>query len=65
MVHLRKGVYVKSKTLDAAIRTAKQAAHIARQLLEGVVKHEILVRCTLSGKPARGKLDDTVLSLHG
>lgn len=65
MVHLKNGIYVKSKVLDMALRTSKQATHIARQLLEGIIRPEFLLRCTLTGKPLKGKTDDTILPLHG
>ncbi|KAH0549826.1 hypothetical protein KQX54_014651 [Cotesia glomerata] len=50
MVLLKNNIYVKKTVLDTAKRTSSQASHLARQLLEGVIKAEILQRSTLTGK---------------
>ncbi|KAH0561204.1 uncharacterized protein LOC123265783 [Cotesia glomerata] len=64
MVLLKNNIYVKKTVLDTAKRTSSQASHLARQLLEGVIKAEILQRSTLTGKAMRGKKDPNVLPLH-
>lgn len=55
MVLLKHGVYCKLKTLNNSIGASCRASHLARRLMEGVFKPEVLLNATLTGQTARAQ----------
>ncbi|XP_011883712.1 PREDICTED: uncharacterized protein LOC105570870 [Vollenhovia emeryi] len=68
MIHLRNGIFCRKKNYDLALGSSHRASHIARRLLEGVFKQEILIKCTFTGQTPRSlgkeRLTEEMFCLH-
>lgn len=53
MVLLQDNIFCKKKIYDYAICSSSLVSHLARRLLEGVFKHEALLKSTFTGQSAR------------
>lgn len=55
MRHLHNGIYCRGKTFNYAIGTSRQATHLARRLIAGVFKPEVIATCTWTGQAPRAQ----------